>query len=170
VRGVGLLRAMLLCHLGSVGPVLAAAIVLTITVPLGAVRAAASDEPPPQGPTETPTAAAAREPRARAATSYPVVVVETAEPGFTGEPITLSLKDADIKDVLKTFSTLTGLNIVVDPAVSGTVTVELRGVPWDQAFEIILTINGLGYDLLGNVVYVAPPSRLVRLPLYGRRY
>ncbi|MCM2316874.1 MAG: AMIN domain-containing protein, partial [Thermoanaerobaculia bacterium] len=42
---------------------------------------------------------------------------------YTGEPIDLSLKDADVKDVLRTFAQLTGLNIAVDPGVSGTVTV-----------------------------------------------
>src|SRR5256885_11095414 len=43
---------------------------------------------------------------------------------FTGEPISLNLKDADIKDVLRTFATLTGLNIAVDPDVHGSVTVD----------------------------------------------
>jgi type IV pilus assembly protein PilQ len=102
------------------------------------------------------------------AKTHPAVVLETQEPRYTGEPISLSLKDADIKDVLKTFSTLTQLNIVVDPAVSGSVTVELVDVPWDQAFELILTINGLGYEMLGNVVYVAPVAKLARHPLYAR--
>jgi type IV pilus assembly protein PilQ len=57
---------------------------------------------------------------------------------------------------------------VVDPTVSGSVTVELRDVPWDQAFALILTINGLGFEILDNVVYVAPAARLAKLPLYGR--
>src|SRR5687768_2407731 len=49
---------------------------------------------------------------------------------YTGEPITLNLKDADIKDVLRTFAQLTGLNIAIDPQVSGTVTVQFESVPW----------------------------------------
>ena len=107
------------------------------------------------------------QPSLRAAT-HPAVVLESGGSDATGEPITLSLKDADLKDVIKTFATLTGLNIVVDPAVSGTVTVELRDVPWDQAFELILTINGLGHEVLGNVVYIAPRSKLATHPLYRR--
>jgi type II secretory pathway component GspD/PulD (secretin) len=98
----------------------------------------------------------------------PAVVLESGEAPYSGEPITLSLKDADIKDVLKTFATLTGHNIVVDPTVSGAVTLELREVPWDQAFELVLTLHDLGYELLGNVLYVAPRSKLMRMPLYRR--
>ncbi len=86
--------------------------------------------------------------------------VSTQEVQFTGEPITLTLKDADIKDVLRTFSALTQLNIVLDPGVSGSVTVELRDVPWDQALDLILRINGLDYVLENNVLRVAPTSKL----------
>ncbi|MFV2073033.1 MAG: type IV pilus secretin PilQ [Thermoanaerobaculales bacterium] len=92
--------------------------------------------------------------------SYASTEVETEEQRFTGEPITLTLKDADIKDVLKTFSVLTDLNIVLDPSVSGSVTVELREVPWDQALDLILKINGLDYVLENNVLRVAPTSKL----------
>src|ERR1051325_10054107 len=79
---------------------------------------------------------------------------------YTGEPITLKLKDADIKDVLRTFAELTGLNMAIDPGVSGSVTVDFTDVPWDQALDIILRQNGLGYILEGNVMRVAPMSRL----------
>lgn len=79
---------------------------------------------------------------------------------YTGEPIDLSLKDADVKDVLRTFAQLTGLNIAVDPGVSGTVTVEFVAVPWDQALEIILRQNGLTYTLNGNVMRVGTIDRL----------
>jgi len=72
----------------------------------------------------------------------------TVSPGqraYTGDPISLNLKDADIKDVLRTFAQLTGLNIAVDPQVSGTVTVDFVDVPWDQALDLILRQNGLTY-------------------------
>ena len=88
--------------------------------------------------------------------------ITTEEQQFTGEPITLTLKDADIKDVLKTFSVLTDLNIVLDPGVSGSVTVELRDVPWDQALDLILRINGLDYVLENNVLRVAAISKLAQ--------
>ncbi|MEO6325085.1 MAG: type IV pilus secretin PilQ [Thermoanaerobaculia bacterium] len=79
---------------------------------------------------------------------------------YTGEPITLNLKDADIKDTLQKFSELTGLNIVLDPDVRGTVTVSLTDIPWDQALELILKINNLGYVLEGSVMRISSTSKL----------
>lgn len=86
--------------------------------------------------------------------------VESEEKKFTGEPMSLELKDADVKDVLRTFAKLTGLNVVVDPDVSGSVTVQLENVPWDQCLDIILRINGLDYVVENNVLRVAKLSRL----------
>ncbi|HSL19863.1 MAG TPA: type IV pilus secretin PilQ [Methylomirabilota bacterium] len=94
------------------------------------------------------------------ADTYATTEVETEEQVFTGEPISLSLKDADIRDVLKTFSALTQLNIIVDPGVGGSVTVELRDVPWDQALDLILRINNLDYVLENNVLRVATNQKL----------
>jgi len=79
---------------------------------------------------------------------------------FTGDPISLNLKDADIKDVLRTFAQLTGLNIAVDPQVSGSVTVDFVDVPWDQALDLILRQNGLSFALEGNVMRVGTIDRL----------
>jgi type IV pilus assembly protein PilQ len=95
-----------------------------------------------------------------AADQFEVTEVETGEQQFTGEPITLTLKDADIKDVLRTFAKLTGLNIVLDPGASGSVTVELYDVPWDQALDLVLRINDLDYVLENNVMRVAPIAKL----------
>ena len=94
------------------------------------------------------------------ADTYKATEVDTQEQQFTGEPISLSLKDADIRDVLKTFSALTQLNIIIDPGVGGSVTVELRDVPWDQALDLILRINGLDYVLENNVLRVATNQKL----------
>ena len=86
--------------------------------------------------------------------------VDSEEVRFTGDPISLSLKDADIKDILKMFATLTDLNIVLDRGVAGSVTVELKEVPWDQALDLILRINNLDYTLENNVLRVAPLRQL----------
>ena len=83
-----------------------------------------------------------------------------AERRYQGEPMDLSLQDADVKDVLRSFAQLSGLNVVVQPGVSGRVTVELVQVPWDQALEQILKINNLGYELDGNIMRIAPISTL----------
>lgn len=79
---------------------------------------------------------------------------------FNGEPLSLNLKDADIKDVVRTFAELTGLNIAVDPGVSGSVTVDFVDVPWDQALDLILRQNNLTYVLEGNVMRIGTIDRL----------
>ncbi len=109
---------------------------------------------------EQATAAKVLDSPTMAGESYAATEVDNQQEQWTGEPITLTLKDADVKDVLKTFSVLTELNIVLDPGVSGSVTVELREVPWDQALDLILKINGLDYVLENNVLRVAPISKL----------
>jgi type IV pilus assembly protein PilQ len=92
--------------------------------------------------------------------SFPSQAIGGTTTSYTGAPMSISLKDGDIKDVLRSFAQISGLNIVVQPGVTGTVTVELTDVPWDQALEEILKINGLGYALEGNIMRVAPISQL----------
>ncbi|HXM76790.1 MAG TPA: secretin N-terminal domain-containing protein, partial [Thermoanaerobaculia bacterium] len=96
---------------------------------------------------------------AQAASFQPRTISET-QTQFTGEPISLDLKDADIKDVFRTISQLTQLNIVVDPEVRGTVTVQLEDVPWDQALDLILKQNSLGYVLENNIMRIATTQKL----------
>lgn len=107
------------------------------------------------------TMAATASPRRRA--EKPVCPIEqpVAASLSAGEPISLDLKDADLKDVLRTFAKLARLNIAIDPEVKGSVTVRLHDVPWDQALDVILQVNGLGYVLEGNVLRVGEPRKLV---------
>ncbi len=98
--------------------------------------------------------------RQELANTYKSKTVGGGETAYTGEPISLDLKDADIKDVFRTISELTGLNIVIDPDVRGTVTVRLENVPWDQALELILKQNGLGYIIENNVMRIATTGKL----------
>jgi type IV pilus assembly protein PilQ len=96
------------------------------------------------------------------ANPYEARTLGAGDKQYTGEPITLNLKDADIKDTLQRFSELTQLNIVLDPDVRGTVTVSLQDIPWDQALELILKINQLGYVLEGNIMRIASTSKLTQ--------
>ena len=96
------------------------------------------------------------------ANPYEARTLGSGDKQYTGEPITLNLKDADIKDTLQRFSELTQLNIVLDPDVRGTVTVSLQDIPWDQALELILKINQLGYVLEGNIMRIASTSKLTQ--------
>jgi type IV pilus secretin PilQ/predicted competence protein len=79
---------------------------------------------------------------------------------YTGEPIDLKVTNADVTEVIRTFAQISGLNVLVQPGVQGSVTAELENVPWDQALEQILKINGLGYEVEGNVMRIAPVSVL----------
>ncbi|HEY3043426.1 MAG TPA: type IV pilus secretin PilQ, partial [Vicinamibacterales bacterium] len=79
---------------------------------------------------------------------------------FTGNPISLDFQGADLRAVLRSFAEISGLNIVIDPNVQGTVDVALRDVPWDQALDIILRANKLGYSVDGTIVRIAPLSTL----------
>lgn len=74
---------------------------------------------------------------------------------YTGQHISLNLKDADIKDFFRLIHEISGLNMVIDPNVQGTVTMVLNDIPWDQALDLVLRNNQLGRQLEGNVVRVA---------------
>ena len=78
------------------------------------------------------------------------------ERGYAGRPVSMSFQDADLRSVLRTFADISGLNIVIDPRIEGRVEVALVDVPWDQALDVILQANRLGYDLDGSVLRVAP--------------
>jgi type IV pilus assembly protein PilQ len=75
---------------------------------------------------------------------------------YSGHPVSLDFQGADLRAVLRTFAEISGLNIVIDPAVNGTVDVALRDVPWDQALDIILRANKLGYTIDGTIVRISP--------------
>jgi type IV pilus assembly protein PilQ len=89
-----------------------------------------------------------------------VLDVPTTVSRWSGEAISLDLKDADIRDVLKTFAKLGRFNLAIDPDVKGSVTVRLENVPWDQALDVILRMNGLGYVVEGNILRAGSPSLL----------
>ena len=81
---------------------------------------------------------------------------------FGGDPITLDFQGADLRAVLRTFADISGLNIVIDPSIQGTVDVALRDVPWDQALDIILRANKLGYSVDGTIVRIVPMNVLAQ--------
>ena len=115
---------------------------VTIVNPPVAARGAAVAQPtqPPTPPPATTT------------------VDQPGRPGkqYSGHPISLDFQGADLRAVLRTFAEISGLNVVIDPAVQGSVDVALRDVPWDQALDIILRANKLGYMVDGTIVRIAP--------------
>ena len=79
---------------------------------------------------------------------------------YTGEPISVNLKDVDLKDFFRLIHEISGLNVVLDPAVKGTLTIVLDEVPWDQALDIVMQNNSLDKQLNGNVLRIATRSTL----------
>ena len=79
---------------------------------------------------------------------------------YVGDPVSMDFQNADLRAVLRVFAEISALNIVIDPSVRGEVNVALTEVPWDQAFDVILRANGLGYELDGTVVRIASMERL----------
>jgi type IV pilus assembly protein PilQ len=74
---------------------------------------------------------------------------------YTGEPISVNLKDVDLKDFFRLIHEISGLNVVLDPQVHGNLTIVLDDVPWDQALDIVLKNNDLSRQLDGNVLRIA---------------
>ena len=81
--------------------------------------------------------------------------VTATGPKYTGEPISVNLKDVDLKDFFRLIHEISGLNVVLDPNVKGTLTIVLDDVPWDQALDIVLKNNDLARQLEGNVLRIA---------------
>jgi type IV pilus assembly protein PilQ len=81
-------------------------------------------------------------------------------PKYTGEPISVNLKDVDLKDFFRLIHEISGLNVVLDPNVKGSLTIVLDDVPWDQALDIVLKNNGLSRQLEGNVLRIATVDTL----------
>jgi type IV pilus secretin PilQ/predicted competence protein len=79
---------------------------------------------------------------------------------YTGEPISVNLKDVDLKDFFRLIHEISGLNVVLDPMVHGTLTIVLDDVPWDQALDIVLKNNDLSRQLDGNVLRIATVDTL----------
>ena len=79
---------------------------------------------------------------------------------YTGEPISVNLKDVDLRDFFRLIHEISGLNVVLDPAVKGSLTIVLDEVAWDQALDIVLQNNGLDKQLNGNVLRIATKSTL----------
>ena len=100
-------------------------------------------------PAPAPPAAAAQTPASPPATSK-----------YSGEPISVNLKDVDLRDFFRLIHEISGLNVVVDPSVKGSLTIVLDDVPWDQALDIVLKNNDLDKQLDGNVLRIATKDTL----------
>jgi type IV pilus assembly protein PilQ len=85
---------------------------------------------------------------------------ENGKPVYSGEKLTLNFQNIAVREALGVIADFTGLNIVISDSVSGSLTLRLKDVPWDQALDIILQTKGLDMIRNGNVVQVGPAAEL----------
>ncbi|MBU9580967.1 type IV pilus secretin PilQ [Ralstonia mannitolilytica] len=83
-----------------------------------------------------------------------------AGPGYRGERLSLNFQNIDVRSLLQVFADFTNLNIVTSDSVTGTLSLRLKDVPWDQALQIVLDSKGLASRRNGNVLWVAPRGEL----------
>ena len=124
-------------------------------LPVSMNAAQAASQSTSAGTTIQPAVNLAAEQKAQAG-QQPVA----AGPKYTGEPISVNLKDVDLKDFFRLIHEISGLNVVLDPNVHGTLTIVLDDVPWDQALDIVLKNNDLARELEGNVLRIATVDTL----------
>lgn len=84
---------------------------------------------------------------------------------FSGERITLNSQNIAVRNVLQILADVNDFSLVVGDNVSGTITLRLDDVPWDQALDLVLTSRGLDKRLVGDVLYVAPVDEIAATEL-----
>ena len=90
----------------------------------------------------------------------PNKMIQSGKTGYAGEKLSLNFQNVDVRTVLQVIADFTNLNIITSDSVSGSLTLRLKDVPWDQALDIILNAKGLDKRKNGNVVWVAPRDEL----------
>ncbi|MEO8151702.1 MAG: type IV pilus secretin PilQ [Rhizobacter sp.] len=81
-------------------------------------------------------------------------------PGYAGEKLSLNFQNIEVRALLQVIADFTNFNVVTSDTVTGSVTLRLKDVPWDQALDIILQAKGLGLRKSGNVILIAPKDEL----------
>ena len=81
--------------------------------------------------------------------------------GYRGEKLSFDFQDVEVRAALQAVADISGLNIIASDSVTGSLTLRLKDVPWDQALDVILTAKGLDQRKNGNVVWIAPKEELL---------
>jgi type IV pilus assembly protein PilQ len=81
--------------------------------------------------------------------------------GYNGQKLSLNFQNIEVRSLLQVIADFTNFNIVTSDSVTGSVTLRLQDVPWDQALDIILQSKGLGMRKNGNVLWVAPKDEII---------
>jgi len=78
---------------------------------------------------------------------------------YTGRRVSLEFSDADIRKILQLIAEVSNLNFLIGDDVSGTISIKLVNVPWDQALDVILDTKGLEKKQVGNIMYIKPSGK-----------
>ena len=84
----------------------------------------------------------------------------TQGPGYSGEKLSLNFQNIEVRSLLQVIADFTNFNIVTSDTVTGTLTLRLKDVPWDQALQIIMDAKGLGMKKTGSVLWIAPKDEI----------
>lgn len=90
----------------------------------------------------------------------PNKLTQGSKQGYKGEKLSLNFQNIEVRSVLQVIADFTGFNIITGDNVSGSITLRLKDVPWDQALDIIMQTRGLGMRKNGNVIWIAPNEEL----------
>lgn len=81
-------------------------------------------------------------------------------PGYAGEKLSLNFQNIEVRALLQVIADFTNFNVVTSDSVTGSVTLRLKDVPWDQALQIIMDSKGLGMRKSGSVLWIAPKDEI----------
>ena len=90
----------------------------------------------------------------------PNKLTQGSRQGYKGEKLSLNFQNDEVRAVLQVIADFTGLNIITSDTVTGSLTLRLKEVPWDQALDIIMQTKGLDMRKNGNIVLIAPREEL----------
>ncbi|MGO4393116.1 type IV pilus secretin PilQ [Variovorax sp. M-6] len=80
--------------------------------------------------------------------------------GYSGEKLSLNFQNIEVRSLLQVIADFTNFNIVTSDSVTGSLTLRLKDVPWDQALDIILQAKNLGMRKNGSVLWIAPKDEI----------
>jgi type IV pilus assembly protein PilQ len=81
--------------------------------------------------------------------------------GYRGEKLSFNFQNVEVRAALQAIADISGLNIITSDSVSGSLTLRLKDVPWDQALDVVLQAKGLDMRKNGTVLWIAPKEELL---------
>jgi len=94
-------------------------------------------------------------------TGVPKVVA--GDPFASSAPVTLQLRDSDLRDVFRMLGSMVNMNVVIDPSVPATpVTISLNNVPMNEAFQYLMRMYDVSYAIMGKTIIVGRKDNLSR--------